>query len=602
MSARELRCYYYTETETAKISIDDRAFLLKTELDAKTSDVLDNVSECISTKKIKGPFQMFCPNQFPTAPEEDVDQRAKEWLKEHLNERIKVVYKPAVKDVWPAAEGYEHYFDIIAVDSDTLNSLRLSIQVGDPQLELRVPTIRKHEQQLEAMDELLSPSQACLKPSTVWEGEKVKICGGRPFSEFGLPNGVFNEHLAQLSQDLKDLDITPAEEDFVRVAYSLLKVSSSCYPDEKTREKALAIELQDLFPNGLWQTSVAGGTKPACWWLLAMIFELKNEIGATGDPLVQAVVDYCKIIHDPKCEAFRAKSCCPSILLTISGALFEVATVVFTDALYVQKVYTQHLIGGPDLDNQVLKFAKALKALQNAFRGLNDFYRILAVSPASPDGSQLFPRPTLLSDTEKEIQLRFLHRIRFTGGPYEFGTDEKSTKCCRGVYGALYEPPSGDEVKVIVKFAERYNVHAHQLLAGAGLAPKLYRHASLKGGHIMLVMEHVEGQMAAQLWLKNGRLPQSVYTDIDKAIQLLHREGIVHGDLRLQNIMVRKDADENEWHALVIDFEWAGRDGVVRYPASLTKLEVWAADVGAYRKITKAHDLHMLDQVKKCVV
>ena len=52
--------------------------------------------------------------------------------------------------------------------------------------------------------------------------------------------------------------------------------------------------------------------------------------------------------------------------------------------------------------------------------------------------------------------------------------------------------------------------------------------------------------------------------DILKAIKTLHGGGLVHGDVRGVNMM--KSTKNEETVIMLLDFDWAGKDGEVRYP------------------------------------
>ncbi len=137
---------------------------------------------------------------------------------------------------------------------------------------------------------------------------------------------------------------------------------------------------------------------------------------------------------------------------------------------------------------------------------------------------------------------------------------------------------------VVVKFCERYGEDAPRVLANAGLAPRLeFRHRDL---------------------------PQSVLDDIERALGKLHGAMLVYGDMRRPNIMVVKkskcrnddsdsDSDLDEWRGLLIDFDWSGRVGVVKYPPTLNTCgEIkWAKGVEPATTIRTKHDRDMLERI-----
>ncbi|OJT12906.1 hypothetical protein TRAPUB_10537 [Trametes pubescens] len=57
------------------------------------------------------------------------------------------------------------------------------------------------------------------------------------------------------------------------------------------------------------------------------------------------------------------------------------------------------------------------------------------------------------------------------------------------------------------------------------------------------------------------------------------------------------EGEDLERRTKLIDFDWAGRAGVVRYPLHLSEGIRWAPGVVDYALITQEHDLYMLDQL-----
>jgi hypothetical protein len=70
----------------------------------------------------------------------------------------------------------------------------------------------------------------------------------------------------------------------------------------------------------------------------------------------------------------------------------------------------------------------------------------------------------------------------------------------------------------------------------------------------------------------------------------------VHGDIRDTNVMVRKDG---EMGFMLVDFDWAGEIGVVRYPMNVNRAEnLWRPDGASDGNvITAHHDIQMLEKM-----
>jgi len=165
--------------------------------------------------------------------------------------------------------------------------------------------------------------------------------------------------------------------------------------------------------------------------------------------------------------------------------------------------------------------------------------------------------------------------------------------------------------KLVIKFVEQYGVEAHQLLADAGMAPRLLYCGLLDGGCDvrnagsrtrvnttgglytcpvdMVVMEYVEGHTVD----KAPVLPKDVREKTEKAIQKLHDAQLVFGDLRAVNVMVSGDK------VFLIDFDWAGKVNEARYPLNLSKSVKWPKEAQELEMeyILMDHDRFMLDQL-----
>jgi hypothetical protein len=152
------------------------------------------------------------------------------------------------------------------------------------------------------------------------------------------------------------------------------------------------------------------------------------------------------------------------------------------------------------------------------------------------------------------------------------------------------------------------------VLAAVGLAPRLHHCEPIDGGPLMVVMDAVHGGSAATL---KGPLPTPVMKNVREAIDCLHTAGLVFGDLRRPNIMLLNGADA--WsrsdgeqgvagqgtlyassqpgglartrHAMLIDFDWAGEEGLGTYPLDMNTKDIsWADGVGPGAPLMKEHD------------
>ncbi|KAF4562916.1 hypothetical protein EYR36_003349 [Pleurotus pulmonarius] len=161
---------------------------------------------------------------------------------------------------------------------------------------------------------------------------------------------------------------------------------------------------------------------------------------------------------------------------------------------------------------------------------------------------------------------------------------EPSLSTHRLVFSATLARPSFEPERVFVKLVNRpYGEKAHRLLALHGYAPQLYGRKVLDGAPTAYVMEHLGSPWVSLYDLPKGgssgvlrsqAVRDGIKHGIEHVISILQDATMVHGDLRANNIMIKLDGeqpvllDSGRVVVKVVDFDWAGEAGVVRYPAS----------------------------------
>ncbi|TFK87573.1 hypothetical protein K466DRAFT_490601, partial [Polyporus arcularius HHB13444] len=97
---------------------------------------------------------------------------------------------------------------------------------------------------------------------------------------------------------------------------------------------------------------------------------------------------------------------------------------------------------------------------------------------------------------------------------------------------------------------------------------------------------------------QNDALPDGVRVAVKRAVKLLHDHNLVHGDVRLGNVVVAKptgaENDDVGKRVRIVDFDWAGEEGIARYPLYLSKTIFWPAGVADYALIRAEHDDEMV--------
>ena len=314
--------------------------------------------------------------------------------------------------------------------------------------------------------------------------------------------------------------------------------------------------------------------------------------------------------HGIQCRDTFDKCCCPSFLLAGGGAYLSILGVVFTDKFIVQRLTDIKWLGEATTheDAHVYRLARVFGSLRLAVRTLDKYYDEVSQDPNVPalifnePHPRFFPYPKRFKehctedDKESEwTEFEYIDASRADPINVTFIAKVKSS-----------------DRKLVIKFVERYGVDAHQLLADLGMAPRLLYCGLLDGegdvrnagsraqgstkvgglyvGPIrMVVMECIEGKTMDEA----SSSPKDAREQTEKTIQKLHDAGLVFGDLRGPNVMFSRGK------VILIDFDWAGREGEVRYPRNLSSRVRWPGETEELemQPILIDHDRFMLDQL-----
>jgi hypothetical protein len=164
--------------------------------------------------------------------------------------------------------------------------------------------------------------------------------------------------------------------------------------------------------------------------------------------------------------------------------------------------------------------------------------------------------------------------------------------------GLLFSALDEQSQEVCVKIVYRpYGEEVHRLLSHEGMAPKLLGVSRIDDGPTAIVMEMLSDSWQtlytfAQLnprWTADG-VQVAIRKRLEEIVAKLEAGGVVHGDFRVTNIMIKPGEEEL---AVLVDFDWAGKAGEVYYPLDRNQLGIhWPAQVGS--AISAGHDRYML--------
>ncbi len=306
---------------------------------------------------------------------------------------------------------------------------------------------------------------------------------------------------------------------------------------------------------------------------LALNIKITNELGSGGCcPYTQCVASYAKICRD-KAKTGTVCLPLPCFGLVVAGPLIGIVGMAF-DGNNVLCDPLSDFLPAMDLVNDranYLKIARHFSALRNAVVSLFDWYS--SQRACMPLKQAVHPYLCAID------VFRWTYIERMVAG--------------QNVYRVrLHTDP---ECLAIVKFAQQYSIEAHGFCADLKVAPKIYAQTTLAHGWQCIVMEYIE----AVPW--SLKLPPEVHLSyvslVKAAVGKMHENGLVHGDLRTNNILWRRDSG-GAVVVWLVDFDFAGRDGEATYPPDLNLTINWHGEVKAFCKVRKEHDLYMIDRVR----
>lgn len=284
-------------------------------------------------------------------------------------------------------------------------------------------------------------------------------------------------------------------------------------------------------------------------------------------------------------SVFHSQLCLPTI-----GSYIGFAGSAWTDRPNVQTLSTTIPMHCHPTDTATrYAAARHIGALRAAIHSLNIYYRDELQARATPLTSLTsphnpkFPYPSCFKALDNSTKKTFT----YTSHPM----DDKLV-----FFGKLLD--DGDDI--CIKFVREYSPDAHAFCASKGFAPALRGFERLPGGWYMVIMDRIPGDyvnLGDFLRFTNDTcIWKALSDDIRRHLHKMHCANFVHGDLRDTNIMVKQTAAG--FSVFLVDFNWSGEHGVVRYPANINTQNIWrpkGARDGEF--ITAEHDLAMVGYI-----
>ncbi|KAH7886464.1 hypothetical protein F5I97DRAFT_1928318 [Phlebopus sp. FC_14] len=441
---------------------------------------------------------------------------------------------------------------------------------------------------------------------TIQGKDKTRIYDGHyprehPVDTNAPPIQLFNPAFAYFSSKAFDPNYNPPP-DFIRNVRELSTGFAAIYHSEELRSDHLQPLLEKVLDRHIFVTQNRDRTTPdgqifsQRGTIPLMIEEEKNEFGDGGsDPSTQVSFSFLRVYSQAKAEQLRNKCCCPTFLIAHAGPWLAVLGGVISSRCIVQRLTDYiwvpvHSVGD---DRHYFRIARVLYALKESIDRLESWTqhvmksgetfdtKSLRSNPSSPLHPRFCPTPNVYLRGDTRVTFEYLQPL------------ERYPSCV-----TYLARTTEDRHKVVVKFVTEYGNEAHHMMGEAGYAPKLLFYGPINvdadmpsyGNLRMVVMDYVDGLMLCDAKEKR-KVPPDFHSDLAEAIQKLHDEGFVFGDLREPNIMITND---DKPKVQLIDFNWAGKKGEARYPVSISRSIQWPEGVQGLELIDEAHDKAML--------
>lgn len=258
------------------------------------------------------------------------------------------------------------------------------------------------------------------------------------------------------------------------------------------------------------------------------------------------------------------------------GAHIGFAGAIWTDRPHLQVLASTLPLfyHASDVDMR-MRTARYLGATKKAILALGDYYKnelplITSLSPAQRP-NLAFPHPNQYTSLDNNMPHTFRYLSQLHQDKLVF----------RGIMG---------NDNICIKFVHRYSKDAHLKCSSLGFAPALRGFEIIPGGWCMVIMDFIDDEYHD---LEDSPVKAVFETEVHEKVTRLHQERFVHGDIRTTNIMVKKDGSSR---IMLIDWDWAGEIGEVRYPMNVNNVDIKCPDGACDNELIMAqHDMIMVD-------
>jgi len=227
--------------------------------------------------------------------------------------------------------------------------------------------------------------------------------GDKPPIHLGWPGGppatLFNHALATLQWNLEHLKEVEVSQLYVGHAAKYLQCAVRFFKDDAQRKTEITLLINEAIgETGEWGRALdwADNIKPdSCWWyyeFLILVLELKNTLGLSGDALLQAAIDYSKIVPREKIripidvtshpisylclqyKCFWEYFNFPIVLVGVTANRLKISIAICVGSVYVSRLLVLDLSIGFHASDNTIHLARTFKALSRCQADLRKYY------------------------------------------------------------------------------------------------------------------------------------------------------------------------------------------------------------------------------------
>ncbi|KAI0808232.1 hypothetical protein C8Q74DRAFT_1189856 [Fomes fomentarius] len=426
------------------------------------------------------------------------------------------------------------------------------------------------------------------------EGQQI-YCG-RPH-QHTTPPSLLDETLCQLRYNIQSIAPTPRDiqcYDALRASACQLFAEESERREEFTdilteagilpaRAKRGYIGSTDIYDDGDIRARCLDAN------VVFYVQDIKNEIGTTKtDPYVEAIHCWVESVRnflksrtgqDDRADQINF----PAVLVLHIGPYLAIAAAVYGCDPIVEHICCIPLHAHLTNDPELAAGERAIAALRVALHSLQERYPVM---PPERGPRADFPfRNFYVDDSGTRHEFTYVSSI---GSRRAFRVVEDGTPLC-------------------VKFSKRYSLEAHKTACDAGIAPAL-RAVNAVCDWIMIVMDDITAEYSNTMWdikYSGKKKPavslEEVQKQVEAKLKVLHAKGLVHADVRDVNVLMRnEDVPAGKADFQIVDWDWAGRLGEVRYPRAINREGIARPpNAMAGEAITAEDDMWMASQLSR---